>query len=246
MDLRTTPILASFDAAPPVTLATRSCASSFFSSSSVFSSSLLFLVRSSCALIFIAASRMALAAGGGLRMGGGRGRVGAHALGSRARSPLAKTLAGVCGGGGLSLTVERAGSSTLDRATAGDDGLKRELAPPAPAPALSAPAREPPRRDMAQCVVAHNPTPALDPWWPARRFVARAGTRRRPSGKALYGFFCARLKPTRNRGASLSLSRRSAHLNQPLNKDAASNARQRRRAETRTRGNNRLLAELTP
>ena len=179
-------------------------------------------------------------------MGGGRGRVGAQALGSRARSPLAKTLAGVCGGGGLSLTVERAGSSTLDRATAGDDGLKRELAPPAPAPALSAPAREPPRRDMAQCVVAHNPTPALDPWWPARRFVARAGTRRRPSGKALYGFFCARLKPTRNRGASLSLSRRSAHLNQPLNKDAASNARQRRRAETRTRGNNRLLAELTP
>ena len=76
--------------------------------------------------------------------------------------------------------------------------------------------------------------------------MARAGTRRRPSGKALYGFFCARLKPTRNRGASLSLSRRSAHLNQPLNKDAASNARQRRRAETRTRGNNRLLAELTP
>jgi len=141
-------------------------------------------------------------------------------------------LAGVCGGGGLSLTVERAGSSTLDRATAGDDGLKRELAPPAPAPALSAPAREPPRRDMAQCVVAHNPTPALDPWWPARRFVARAGTRRRPSGKALYGFFCARLKPTRNRGASLSLSRRSAHLNQPLNKDAAANAQEAKIAST--------------
>ena len=91
--------------------------------------------------------------------------------------------------GGLSLTVERAGSSTLDRATAGDDGLKRELAPPAPAPALSAPAREPPRRDMAQCVVAHNPTPALDPWWPARRFVARAGTRRRPRVKLYMAFF---------------------------------------------------------
>ena len=40
--------LGELPAAPPVTLATRSCASSFFSSSSVFSSSLLFLVRSSC------------------------------------------------------------------------------------------------------------------------------------------------------------------------------------------------------
>ena len=85
MDLRTTPILASFDAAPPVTLATRSCASSFFSSSSVFSSSLLFLVRSSCALIFIAASRMASRPAAACGWGGAGARRGAGARIARSK-----------------------------------------------------------------------------------------------------------------------------------------------------------------
>ena len=81
------------------------------------------------------------------------GRGGRRGPGARiARSkPLVKTLAGVRGGGGISLTVERTGSSTLDRATAGDD-------------------------------------------------VSSASSRRRPSSSSLW-LFCARLKPTRNRGA---------------------------------------------
>merc|ERR1719450_1760163 len=52
MDLRTTLILASFEAAPPETLATRSCASSAFISSSSLRSSLEVLERSSKALTF--------------------------------------------------------------------------------------------------------------------------------------------------------------------------------------------------
>merc|ERR1712131_64772 len=51
MDLRTTQILDSLEAAPPVTLATRSWDSSFFRSSSCFSSSSFFLPLRSLALI---------------------------------------------------------------------------------------------------------------------------------------------------------------------------------------------------
>merc|ERR1719362_2339242 len=50
IDLRTILILQSLEAAPPDTLATRSCASSFFISSSSLSSSFEVLVRSSYAL----------------------------------------------------------------------------------------------------------------------------------------------------------------------------------------------------
>merc|ERR1719265_1124719 len=49
-DLRTILIFASFDAAPPATLATRSCESSDFISSSSLRSSLEVFERSSCAL----------------------------------------------------------------------------------------------------------------------------------------------------------------------------------------------------
>merc|ERR1719473_1087304 len=50
IDLRTILILASFDAAPPATFATRNCASSFFISSRSLSNSFEVLERSSYAL----------------------------------------------------------------------------------------------------------------------------------------------------------------------------------------------------
>ena len=52
IDLRTTLIFASFDAAPPVTLLTRSWASSFLRSSNLFKRASLFSWRSSWALSF--------------------------------------------------------------------------------------------------------------------------------------------------------------------------------------------------
>ena len=195
MDLRTTPILASFDAAPPVTLATRSCAVG--SAPRASSSSFLFLVRSSCALIFIAAAnvsgRRRPADGGGGASGPGvriaRSKPSREDLGGRLRRRRPLTHGRAC-----RLQHARPCHRRRRRSQA-------RAAAPAPAPAL--PPGKSRRRDMAH-------RRRTQPDARARPVVAGSaargarGTRRR-SAKPIFFFLCSLKTDAQPRRKSLSL-----------------------------------------